>query len=167
MILRCLSARLVLLALNVPSGFAQSQNTNVGFNEAQVKAAFLFRLPKFIRWPDGRTSHHFCFEQESAVFETLKALANAAPLGTQVSIVGEDPNLSCDVVFNANANFNAQGHHLLLVSDTKNFAKDGGMIEISRRGSRLHMLINTVSLERVDLVPSSQLLMLSTLVSTN
>lgn len=167
MIRRCLSASLVLLALNVPSGFAQSQNTSVGYNEAQVKAAFLFRLPKFIRWPDGRTSHHFCFEQESAVFETLKVLANSASLGTQVSILGEEPDASCDVIFNANASFNAREHHHLLVSDTKNFASEGGMIEISRRGSRLHLLINTASLERVDLIPSSQLLKLSTLVSTN
>ena len=167
MICRCLSASLVLLALNVPSGFAQSQNTSVGYNEAQVKAAFLFRLPKFIRWPDGRTSYHFCFEQESAVFETLKVLANSASLGTQVSILGEEPDASCDVIFNANASFNAREHHHLLVSDTKNFANEGGMIEISRRGSRLHLLINTASLERVDLIPSSQLLKLSTLVSSD
>ena len=167
---RCLfSVCLICLGLSAPLVHSQSQKAPVGFDEAQVKAAFLFRLPRFVRWPDGRTSFHFCFEETSDISATLQALATSVTTAT-VTLLEEETaaNASpCDVVFNPSGNYREEDGSLLLISDIPNFAADGGMIEIGRRGSRLHLSINVASLQRADLTPSSQLLTLSTLVGAD
>lgn len=70
-----LEGRLLPLILSVatliymPPTWPQSEASSVGYKEAQIKAAFLYRLPKFIRWPDGRVASHFCFAEESTTIK--------------------------------------------------------------------------------------------------
>ena len=157
----------VAALIYVPPTWPQSEASSVGYQEAQIKAAFLFRLPKFIRWPDGRTASHFCFAEQSDVSTTFSTLARASDSVTEVSIVSDIadvPTAKCDVVFNAPHSWGDPTGITLRVSDTENSAQDGGMIELVRSGSRLQLLINLKSMESMDLQPNSQLLKLSTLV---
>ena len=153
--------------IHVSSSWSQSEISRVGYQEAQIKAAFLYRLPKFIRWPDGRTASHFCFAEESDVSTTFTALARASEPATEVTIVSdvsEVPVAQCDVLFNAPNSWEGPTETTLLVSDTKNSAQNGGMIEFVRSGSRLQLLVNLKSMNSEELQPNSQLLKLSTLV---
>ena len=168
-----LSGRLLVLSvclaalIHPPYSWSQSEASSVGYQEAQIKAAFLFRLPKFIRWPDGRTASHFCFAEQSDVSTTFSSLARASGPATEVTIVSdvsEVPEAQCDVLFNAPSSWGDPTDVTLLVSDTKNSAQNGGMIEFARSGSRLQLLVNLQSMKSVELQPNSQLLKLSTLV---
>ena len=168
-----LKSRLLVLSvcfaalIHPPYSLSQSEASRVGYQEAQIKAAFLFRLPKFIRWPDGRAASHFCFAEQSDVSNTFSLLARASRPAMEVSIVSdvsEVPLAACDVLFNAPSSWGEPTDTTLLVSDAKNSAQNGGMIELERSGSRLRLLINLKSMKSVELQPNSQLLKLSTLV---
>lgn len=153
------------LVMAPPTAKAQSKDSPVGFASAQVKAAFLYRLPKFIRWPDGRVASHFCFDEQSVVFETFRLLLEAKNATATVSLIApKDQAERCDVFFTSSRPGSDVSPNQLLVSDVNNFANDGGMIELTRRGSRLAMSINVESLSSGNLTASSQLLKLATSV---
>ena len=144
---------------------AQSQGDAVGYQSAQVKAAFLYRLPRFIRWQDGRKATHFCFDKNSDITATFELLVKAKSDVAKVSVLEEgDQGIACDVRFVGDEAVSSPAPNQLLVSDREDFASRGGMIELTRKGSRLGLNINLDSLKMGNLSASSQLLKLATVV---
>ena len=153
------------VTIHTPPALAQSRGEAVGYQSAQVKAAFLYRLPRFIRWQDGRQATHFCFDQKSDVMETFKLLAEAKSDAMSVSVVQKgDESTTCDVLFVVNDEIASLAPNQLLVSDRKDFATQGGMVELTRKGARLGLNINLDSLKTGNLSASSQLLKLANVV---
>ena len=153
------------ITIRAQPALAQSRGDEVGYQSAQVKAAFLFRLPRFIRWQDGREARHFCFDQNSDIMQTFELLAQAKDDATSVSLVQEgDKSTTCDVLFVVNDKIASLAPNQLLVSDRKDFATQGGMIELTRRGARLGLNVNLDSLKTGNLTASSQLLKLANVV---
>jgi len=144
---------------------AQSQGEAVGYQSAQVKAAFLYRLPRFIRWPDGRKATHFCFDESSEIMSTFKLLVETKNETATVSLLEKgDKNAACDVRFVGRDEVGSPTPNQLLVSDREDFASDGGMVEITRKGSRVGLSVNLDSLKTGKLSASSQLLKLANVV---
>lgn len=151
-----------LLPLRAETVLAQAQGAEIGYRSAQVKAAFLFRLPRFIRWSDGRQVSHFCFDESSDVMETFQRLLVGKNEVAKISLrTPGDEDTHCDVLFVAGEREVAIVPHQLLVSDREDFASSGGMIELTRQGSRVGLNINLNSLEDGKLSASSQLLKLA------
>ena len=144
---------------------AQSQGEAVGYQSAQIKAAFLYRLPRFIKWPDGRKATHFCFDESSEIMSTFELLVKAKNDTATISLLEKaDPNTACDVRFVGSDKVGNPTPNQLLVSDREDFANDGGMIELTRKGSRLGLNVNLDSLKAGKLRASSQLLKLANVV---
>ena len=154
-----------LFPLSAGTALAQSHGDEVGFRSAQVKAAFLFRLPRFIRWPDGREVSNFCFDESSDVMDTFQRLVKAkSETATVLLQTLEGQEMPCDVLFVASDRKVAISPNQLIVSDRADFAREGGMIELTRKGSRVGLNINLNSLKDGNLSASSQLLKLANVV---
>lgn len=152
----------ICIFLGARSAFGQSQGDAIGYQSAQVKAAFLYRLPRFIQWQDRREALHFCFDEDSEIMATFKLLVEAKNDVATVSILrAGDQITACDVRFVGNDEVSIPARNQLLVSDRKDFAARGGMIELTRKGARLGLNINLDSLKTGNLRASSQLLKLA------
>ena len=97
--------------------------------------------------------------------DTLERLVATKSETAKVSLrTLDDQDMHCDVLFIAGERNVAIAPNQLLVSDRNNFANNGGMIELTRRGSRVGININLDSLKDGKLSASSQLLKLATVV---
>lgn len=158
---------------------AKAQN----FKESEIKAAFLYHFFNFIEWPDSETGENgqpfvFCAFGEGPVERALQELLRAPQARSQsisFSVISELPAVSkCDYLFISNANreliasaiSSTRGKPILTVSDSDGFAQQGGMIELVRKESRIHVLINLPVVTEQDLKVSSKLLRLATIISS-
>jgi len=156
---------LVVYLLDAQSAHAQSRDDAIGYQSSEVKAAFLYRLPRFIRWQDGRQAKHFCFDEKSEVMAIFKLLLAAKDNLATVSLLKEDDHVTtCDVRFVGSDKVSNPAPNQLLISDRKDFATRGGMIELTRKGARVGLNVNLDSLKAGNLKASSQLLKLANVV---
>ena len=151
------------------------------FEESQIKAAFLFHFFHFIKWPNLQTKEDnksilFCALGEGPVEHALKELL-VAPQARNFSILFNlisDPSEAseCNYLFISSANKHlipqsiksTSGKAILTVSDSEGFALQGGMIELVRKGTRIHVLINIQNITDHGLKVSSKLLRLATII---
>jgi hypothetical protein len=147
--------------------------------EYEVKAAFVYNFTKFVEWPSEK------FESDSLVigvygenpFEDFLGRVTRGKLarGRHVA-VRECEDLeqatSCHAVF-VNIDDEKERErsleileeaHVLTISDTKGFARQGGMIGFVLKENRIHFEINAEATQEADLRISSQLLKLATVV---
>jgi hypothetical protein len=135
-----------------------------GLTEVELKAVFLLRLPQFVSWPDQRAAAHFCVDPSSEVSALLSEMVASEPRGRTVRTIEAGDTEGCDVVFGDPAAVASAESVALRVSDQPGFAKDGGMVELKRRGARIGLVVNLGALESVGLKASSKLLQLSEVV---
>lgn len=137
-----LSIVCVNLCLSIPPAFALPT-----YNDAEVKAAFLFQLPHFITWPeDDRRFPVFCALGDNP-FEKV-------PEARQIKPVGLHQVEACQVLFiseSESANTKdilayTQKYPLLTVSDIKTFAKSGGMVGFTEVNGKIKLELNTRAL---------------------
>ena len=135
-----------------------------GLTEIELKAVFLLRLPQFVSWPDQRSATHFCVDPSSEVSTLLSEMVASEPRGRTVRAIEGGDTEGCDVVYGDPAFAVAAESVALRVSDQPGFARDGGMVELKRRGARMGLIVNLGALESAGLKASSKLLQLSEVV---
>lgn len=136
-----------------------------GLTEVELKAAFLLRLPQFVSWSDKRRATNFCVTETSEVSNLLAEMVATEPRGRSVRLIKVDQSDGCDVVFGPASKLSSTTRvRALLVSDDPGYAKNGGMVELKRRGARIGLVVNLDALESVGLRASSKLLQLSEVV---
>ncbi len=151
-------------------------------DEYQLKAAFLYKFAKFVRWPAGSlgssdTSFPLCVLGEDPfgavldrtvdgkrirerLVEVRRIPAVDAAGGCRVLFVSASLSDRLGVVLDALA-----GTSALTVGDVEHFAHRGGMISIRmQHDRRTRFEINMEVVERAGLEISSELLSLSTIV---
>lgn len=140
--------------------------------EYKLKAAFLLNFAKFTRWP----------EKESKTNTFNLCLVGADPLGSAAKslsgkLVGKrpfemtvfkdaPPAAACDMIFlSRSAEVNTAelitpvgGQSMLTVSDRKNFASQGGIIELLIFNDRLGFIINNTRAKKDGISLSASLL---------
>jgi hypothetical protein len=150
-------------------------------SESQVKAVFLFNFAQFVEWPALAVSD----SQKPVVIgilgddpfgavldETLRGeRLGARPFEIrryrQVAEVQE-----CDVLFISRSEAeraaailaNLKGRPILTVSEGKDFAKQGGMIQFFTDNSRIRLRINPEAAQAANLTISSKLLRVAEIV---
>lgn len=141
--------------------------------EYQLKAAFLFNFIKFVDWPSGSGPIKVGvlgkdpFEGELKKLEAKKVGGRAIQVAP-VKDAADAKNF--DVVFVADAALQkpllaaVAGKPVLTISDTPDFAKNGGGITLVSSRNRLRFQINQGSLKKARLKASSKLLGLATKV---
>lgn len=179
----CALALLAVLALSVAPIAAAA-----GAGEYQVKAAFIYNLTRFVRWPAD------AFASADARFGVC--VVGDDPFGESLRLTLEDqhvdghpivlrtlgqrpPPADCRLVFiprGQASHGNRRGQdpamlsrllaapNRLLVSDIRGFAGAGGGVELVDRGSRIGLVINLPRLERVGLRAMASLLRLAEIV---
>lgn len=145
-----------------------------------LKAAFVFNFAKFTTWPAGKAPEQhirLCFQRGSLAPEIFagweeKRIHDAA-VRTNLVRLPSDRIDRCHVLYlkmTASAwpipklRELAARHHVLLVSDTGNFAQRGGHITLVQAGQRLRFRVNRQSVEDAGLTLSSQMLRLAEIV---
>jgi len=155
---------------------SQGSGLAPGYTENQIKAAFIAHLFNFITFPDGHKADYICTTEETIFTQSIAEVLAAAPaLNIEIHVMSAadiDASERCNVVLaqtlTATSTVQAkQGRPAVLtISDQPGFARQGGMIELERRPSRVGLIINRTSAEVAGFHLSSKLLRLATIVST-
>jgi hypothetical protein len=164
----------VLATVSLTGAGAQPTNAS----NATLKAAFIFNFAKFTEWPalDPGGAISLCVVGNDAIaaalFETVKgqridghALDSVRPkdlaawAGCHLLFIAEP-----EIRKSAAALNDLRPLPVLTVSDSKNFARSGGIIELYVEGDRMAFAINVTAAERSGLKMSSRLLGLARIV---
>lgn len=144
--------------------------------EDRVKAAIIFKLTKFITWPDKKKSLTLCVVGSGSINSEIQKINRKFSMGRRLTVTHKMASASmdklCDLVYIHNSDnqdisqvlSKLKNSSVLTISDSKQFANKGGMIELYRSGSRIKFAINRNSAENSKLAISSQLLNLAKIV---
>ena len=166
--LAALLVALVLLPFAVFPGAARAQATS----EAQLRAAFLVNLLKYVEWPAGSEGATICLFGRQGLASQLASYEGRTILGRELRIrrVSEPDQLAgCQEVFVAEAEEEVLANLLkgvgrqavLTVGESPAFVQQGGGIALVRVDNRLVFDVNLGALGRAGLKPSPQLLRLA------
>ncbi len=150
----------------------------------EVRALYLYNFSLFITWPESAFSSPdapigYCVEGNARLRKMLgKLLDGETAHGRPLRLI-ENPGRSgwseCHLLYlNSTLGEKAgeirrivQGRPVLLVSDSQEFVREGGMVSLVRKGRRVRPVINLEVVKASGIRISSKLLRLSTLVSTD
>lgn len=156
----------VLMAALAPS------SAHAASPEARVKAAYLYKLASFVRWPDGAAHGQFrvCVAGSSEIAGVLEALVRGqrvSSLPVEVDEVGFGQGTSvqgCNVLFMARGQDTARGlmsaaagQPILTVADRGGGTR-GGVIDFVVRDGKVRFMIDRGLARRQGLELSSKLL---------
>jgi hypothetical protein len=164
----------VLLALLAMPGWA-------AVPEYDVKAALIYRISKFVKWPEGAFAGtagtlHLCIIGHDDFGASLDRLAGRRVQGQAISIERlasvEQYASNCQLAFISRSErgrlpyvLGVLGRNAVLtISDIDNFAAAGGMIGFTTTESKLAFQINPGASRNAGLQIGAQLLQLATLV---
>jgi len=161
--LRCLA---LCLAIATPCGFAEVAS------EGQLKAAYLINFLKYIEWPATKPTVTICLFGRDSLGPYLAPYEGRSVAGKELRIrrvSSPDQLADCQELFvpdTEEARFAAilrwtDKQAILTVSDGEFFARDGGSVSLIRQDGRLQFDINTDSMGRAGLKPSSQMMRLA------
>ncbi len=147
-------------------------------DETQLKVALLYKLVKFVSWPDRRGAgqgRHFniCVLGEGRVAGRLQVLQGRKVKGRKIQILEvENERVTadrCPVLFVAKGTetqvWREAGQGVLSASDRRGFATDGGILELRREGKRMRFVINRSRAKRAGLSFPAQVLALAIIVN--
>ena len=150
-------------------------------SEDDVKLVLLYKITRFIDWPESGGSENpvfrLCLAGEDTFAAAQARLGNRRIQSRDIHfslIDGAGEILSCDAVYIADSARERVSELLertadrpiLTVSDAPGFVEQGGMVGLSIRNNRVGMHINVAAYQRAGLAISSQLLELATLVES-
>ncbi len=164
------------------SGLAAGKSAAKSFKASQVKAAFIYNLGNFVKWPEVQWS------DDSDAFVILvfgnDDIANNLEILTRGERIQGHPVIirrassvndlgACNIVFVGASKINewpqikeaCNGKSILTVGDSEAFIKEGGMINLARRERRIHLEINIDAATRANLRLNSRLLKIARIVS--
>ena len=149
--------------------------------EYDVKAALIYKIAKFVHWPDRALNPQtgilkLCIVGRDDFGASIDSL-NGKKLQGQVIVVERlqkpvETAATCQIAFIGRSERGRLPALLtgllhspvLTISDAEGFALSGGMIELSTVDSKISFAINSAASRRADLEISAQLLQLATLV---
>ena len=164
--------RLCVLVLALTGITVSAQNSG---EEYRLKAAFVYRFPQFVEWPEAalskRSSIELCVERPNPFGRALKELTSGESLHGRPIVVREIESerelASCHVLFVPKARRNsplmarAAARSILTVGESPDFLDDGGIIRLRLVDRRVRFDVNVRAAHRVNLILSSQLLRLA------
>jgi len=169
-----------LIALSWQPGLSFA-DTSV--SESAVKAAIIFKIAKFVTWPDSTFGADdeplsVCMMSDSPMAEAMSALQGRLVRGHPVTIRKfdhlESISTDCQILYlhedereptRAVLSRVAQAP-VLTVGDSDVFAERGGIVALSIERNRVRFVINLEASEKVGLEISAQLLQVARIVST-
>lgn len=145
----------------------------LGAREDQLKAAYLYNFLKFVEWPASMAGEELtvCFVGRDQVRDALTSSIEHKQIGTrQISLRRLRPSETasdCHALYLDAAmavdirRLQLGAHPTLTVSDAKDFAHSGGMIELFTDNNRLRFSVNIDTAQTAGIHLSSNLLKLA------
>jgi hypothetical protein len=149
-------------------------------DEAELAAAYVYRLSKFVKWPAATLSDSgapivLCVYGRTPTGSALDELGNKNAQGHRVRVERRsrgDSLAACHVIYIGDSERpylaallrSLTGRPALTVSDIPGFINAGGMIGLVRENNRLRFEVNAATAQAADLSISSQILKLATRV---
>ncbi len=142
----------------------------------KVKAAIVYKLTKFISWPEKKQTLTLCVIGQGAINSEIFKINHKFSLARRISVTHKHPNASlgklCDLIYIHNTKSDQisavvnklRNKPVLTISDSKNFANQGGVIELFRAGSRIRFAINKNVAQNTGLTINPQLMGLAKVV---
>ncbi|HSR08080.1 MAG TPA: YfiR family protein [Bryobacteraceae bacterium] len=168
-----------LLSLMVLLAAALQVHAEVpGFDEYQVKAAFLYNFAKFVEWPPGTFAKpndpiEICIVGQNPFGSTLEDMVQGKKMEGRAFAVRQLPDTQqagkCQILFigasegkRTRALLEAlKGAAILTVGETGDFTSLGGIVSFRLEGPRVHIQIALDTAEHARLRVSSKLLSLA------
>jgi len=164
----------MVVLLSLPTqGYTQASD-----DEYAIKAALIFKLSRFVTWPESeQNSLLICVAGDNPFAEHLNGLRGELSNQRKVDVKylpHQNQSLKgCQVVFVSKSemsNFHQRlqtikESPILTISDIHGFCKTGGSIEITRRNNRLGFTFNMQVLKDSGLKVAAPLLQMSTLIN--
>ena len=149
-----------------------------GFDEYQVKAAFLYNFAKFVEWPAAafkRSEDPFsiCVLGQNPFGTALEDVVRNKTVASRAFVVREVSNArqatTCQIVFVAASEYKRfrllldgiRERSILTVGEADNFTANGGIINFKLQDARVRIEINGRAADRAGLHISSKLLSLA------
>lgn len=135
----------------------------------KVKAVFLYKFFDYVTWQPERdpVKHppaHICVLGDAPFHDALHYISQkkqAALPNKERHIKSMEKTEACHILFVADSSafsHNLLAPHILTVSDEKNFAASGGMIELRDKSDRVELIVNLDAAKQAQLKISSGLL---------
>jgi len=176
--------RILSLILQLGAAFelcAQATVPGAGFDEYQVKAAFLYNFAKFVEWPPGTFASPsdpigICIAGVNPFGSMLDTMVQGKKMGERVFLVRRMPDTQeakgCQILFIGGTEWKTvhalldalKGAAILTVGETEDFTAAGGMIAFQLAGPRVRIQIDLETAEHSRLKISSKLLSLAQIV---
>jgi hypothetical protein len=160
---------------------AWSVTAPAGVSEYEVKAALIYKIAKFVRWPDGALASpagtlRLCLIGSDDFAGSIDALAGQRLQGLLISVerlAPDQPASGCQIVFISRSEgdvleplIDELSHApVLTVSDIDGFAARGGIVGFAMVDSKVSFQINPAASRRAGLEIGAQLLQFATLVT--
>lgn len=160
---------MILLTLFSASLFAANTATKAD----KVKAAIVYKLTKFITWPEKKQTLALCIIGSGAINSELLKINHKLSMGRRISVTHKIPTAPleklCDVVYIHSTKMDLisdiikklQNKPVLTISDSENFVYQGGVIGLLRTGSRIRFAISKNATRNAGISISSQLMRLA------
>ncbi len=148
--------------------------------EDQLKAVFVYNFAHFVTYPefteDAQTPFTFCIFDEGLFQKALDlTIEDQLINGKMPIVINLDHSQSLDTckiiyipkteqTFYAEILAKTRNKPILTVSDIKDFASNGGMIEFIRKRNKINLKINNQNALQSGLIIKANLLSISTLV---
>lgn len=161
--------------------FSAASLSAAEFNESQVKAAYLYRLPSFMIWQnagENPTISICVLDEEEEVGKNLSALVEKNKKKNALNVI-ENIAISqikdCNILFISqskevvlqDALAKAAKHHVMTTSDIKGFTRRGGILGFVRNNERITMEASIRNAKANDVKMGSKLLSLSVVKITD
>lgn len=154
-----------------------------GASEHAVKAAIIFKIAKFVSWPqnafeDNRDPLSVCVQKDDPISQALSALGGKPIHGRVLSVQFLDDTqmtfTNCQILFLTSTRGEQQiellnsiaDQPILTIGDTEQFISHGGIISLEIEQNRVRFAISVEASETAGLSISAQLLQLAKIVDS-
>ena len=169
------------LACVAAFGLLASAASNAQVSEYELKAALLYKVAKFVRWPASAFSDEdaplvFCVLGEDPFGASLDAISGQVTAGRSIVIerhANADAARDCHLAFISASEHGrlpailetVRDRAVLTVGDTASFATRGGAVNFVTQENRIAFEINAPATERAGLEISAQLMRLARIIN--
>lgn len=142
----------------------------------KVKAAIVYKLTKFVAWPEKKQTLALCIIGSGAINSELLKINHKFSMGRRISVTHKNSSAPlgklCDLVYIHNTKPQVvadifkklKNKPVLTISDSENFVYRGGIIGLFRTGNRIQFAISESATKSAGLSISSQLTRLARVV---
>lgn len=173
---------LIVVLLVCGAMFVQAQDiAKIRQQERDVKVAIIFKLLRFVEWPEEHLQHDdplkLCVWPDEPYTETFKEIEGSRVADHALFIEQLDTGKTapCHVLFSSGEKRRSaaqwqsisDGKPILTISDVDNFAAHGGMIHLMKRDQRVVFSVNVEAMENAALRMSALVLNLAEIQQSN